>query len=1134
MKEKFNQEKFFNSTLSKIENNLTQLIFETNFSNEQALLLREEIKKFKRKSIKKSNSLNNYEPFYAKLKQSIFPFINNKLDPNSLNKNSTIYTSLTKNKNVISGKQDLKHLYVRDSLRKEINNFSHKKFLKYSNEKRNSQFYHTQLYDKSMNTIIRNKDIDRGLLDMINKGLIPKYSDVTPAFNRDGNPFSVTSKNYNKFRKTFNKSDVTNALHNKFKYRPEYNLKLFYKTFQPKFKKLEVNKSTLNREKLIEKKNNIENDKNNLTEKKDFRLKNEDIDTFTETINATQNDTENKNKFEIQSNNIFNLKKPLNVVYNENKKNKKNISTNQKSFYEFIKSIDLSNNIPLKFEYFKLISDANFELFKANNKNNWAKIENILGNLSILFEKLNINQAEIDSAKILELIKYYDEDIKLITNKDLLMCLTEKELKGKGLNLEDEKLLYIKVKELFIIKIQRSIRRMLAIKKYKYLKQLNIHSIIIQSYVRGYIQRIKIKKEKEKYKEEIHNKYLSILDEFKKNYDSKKNKDIQKIEIHINSLTYESNINCTIDKYILKESLQLNRLIRLKDKNLKIIFILPFNLSEDIISYYYSTLTEAGIEDIKKRVEFIVPEGCEYFPEYFSLSKLLYLSPKTLSIIRIKCKNKFAYIMPGIVGQIEENLSYLLDIPILMGNFEKINCFFNKSGIKSFLEINEIPFPMSAWDISTGEEFYSSLAHLIALYPSIRIWIFKSNNDINGRTTSYIDTDKIDFIVQLKKEKKINKNMAVDLFQEKLYYQLKNIVNKHIVYCYPNFYNNWEEYLEYYLNNKGIIEACPTKYLDGIMGYPCIPMIIEPNGKIKLLPSFEKINIDYFKNVICTSPQNNIDEEKLINIAKKLGTFFYLQNIIGYVTIECITFHDGKKVLFWCTDVIYGMTQTICDILFGYFLYNQASEKANKLETNEFWKNKLVDDNTPNKDEKNTTSNNENINSKNSLVTTSIIEEKNINQIIEHVKVFSIPYITTEIIKTVKLKKFLRDYSYSNIIFDEKKGEGIIFNLCDGLECGIFGICGIINNDNYERINLDYKLFKLIDHSLKVFRNSINTNNNMNKKPLKNTINKQVFGTKDRTDIISLHLIFAKVKKLLKEKELENKKDETRMKKIAE
>ena len=198
MKEKYNQEKFFNSTLSKIENNLTKLIFETNFSNEQSILLREEVKKYKRKLIRKSNSQKNYEPFYTKINQNIFPFINNRINPNALNKNSTIFTSLIKNKNIISHKQDMKHIFVKDSLKKEIKNYNNKKYLKYSNENMNKRFYHTQLHDKSMNAIIRNKDIDKGLLDMINKGLIPKCSDVTPAFNRDGNPFSITSTNFNK------------------------------------------------------------------------------------------------------------------------------------------------------------------------------------------------------------------------------------------------------------------------------------------------------------------------------------------------------------------------------------------------------------------------------------------------------------------------------------------------------------------------------------------------------------------------------------------------------------------------------------------------------------------------------------------------------------------------------------------------------------------------------------------------------------------------------------------------------------------------------------------------------------------------------------------------------------------------
>ena len=78
---------------------------------------------------------------------------------------------------------------------------------------------------------------------MINKGLIPKNSDVTPAFNRDGNPFSITAKDFKKIKRTtFNKSELTNAAVNKMRYRPEYNLEVFYKTFQKKPKQNEIHK----------------------------------------------------------------------------------------------------------------------------------------------------------------------------------------------------------------------------------------------------------------------------------------------------------------------------------------------------------------------------------------------------------------------------------------------------------------------------------------------------------------------------------------------------------------------------------------------------------------------------------------------------------------------------------------------------------------------------------------------------------------------------------------------------------------------------------------------------------------------------------------------------------------------------
>ena len=1115
-----NQEKFIKTTLSQIENNLTKFIFETNFSNVQSLFLRSEISNFKSKSIRRNNSQNELSSHYSNITNKILPLLNYKRDPSARHKNSSIFRPKIINKNIITGKQDINKILVKDTLKNEIKQLiNNKKYLKYSNENLNQKFYHTQLLDKNRNTIIRNRDMKKGLYDLINKGFIPKGADVTPALNKEGNPFNITSKNisYN-YKKSKNKDEVANATLNRFIYKPQYDLNVFYNTYQPMYKKIDLNnnKWIKNNNEKIKQENNKTFFITNNGDKMYNERKNSDLCIDINDIMSPKKEEQRDNYISSNitiSKNLFNKLYPYDYTLNK-----------KRTFYNYIKNLELTNNIIIKFEYFELIMDEQFYKFKQENAVNWVKIENILGNFNILLEKLNFNYAEIDSNKILKLIEFYDDDIKYITNKDLLMCLTDKDMKEKGFDPENERLLYLKIKEVFIIRIQRTVRKMIAFNKYKFLRVNNMASIIIQKYFRRYIKRKKIFNEIEKFKYEIHKKFMELMNNFKKDWDN--NQDKLRIEIHINSLSYDSYNNCKIDKYILKESLQLNRLIRLIDQNLEIIYILPFNLSEEILSYYYSTLKTVGIENIEKKVHFLIPEACELLPNNYSLSKLLYLSPNTLNQIKILCKNKYSYIVPGIVGPIEEYLSYILELPMLMGNLDKINFIFNKSGIKNTLEMNDIPFPISAWDIKTVEEFYSSLSHLIATYPAIRIWIIKANNDINGKAVAYLDTGKIDLINQLKKIKKMDKNFTVELFQEKLYYQIKNIINKNIVFCYPNFYHNWNEYLEMFLRNKGIIEACPTKGLEGVMGIPCIPLLIEPNGKIKILPSFEKINVNYFKNVICTSPQNNIDNNELNKIAQKLGTFLYHQEIIGYVTIEFITFHDGKNILYWCTDLKYGLTQTICDIQYGYFLYIQGNINNNKFEEN------FIGDNKNMQNINKIIDNNKEItNTNNSELNTSIINDKNYNQLLSNVMIFSIPFISTDIIKNIKLKNFLRDFRYDNIIFNIEKKEGIIFNLCDGLECGIFGICGIINNDSYERINLNYKLWKLIEQTMNVLKNIVYK---VNKKSLMSAINKQVFGSPERTDIIELHLIFSRIKKIMKEKEKEFEKEEKRRKKIAD
>jgi len=111
-------------------------------------------------------------------------------------------------------------------------------------------------------------------------------------------------------------------------------------------------------------------------------------------------------------------------------------------------------------------------------------------------------------------------------------------------------------------------------------------------------------------------------------------------------------------------------------------------------------------------------------------------------------------------------------------------------------------------------------------------------------------------------------------------------------------------------------------------------------------------------------------------------------------------------------------------------------------------------------------------------------------------------------------------------VFDLEKKEGVIFNFCDTLESGIFGICGVLNLDVIEMTNPNLRLWKMIYNAINVFKEYVYSTQ---KKLMIDNLNKGIL-EKPRTDLIDLHDIFNKVKAMMKEKEIEKQKEDNRRK----
>ncbi len=136
----------------------------------------------------------------------------------------------------------------------------------------------------------------------------------------------------------------------------------------------------------------------------------------------------------------------------------------------------------------------------------------------------------------------------------------------------------------------------------------------------------------------------------------------------------------------------MTRLFRLSDPLISIIYISPFELSPDLISYYKSQLKQKNILDLDQRLIFLSPSTFfQSLSGNISLSLLLSLDSKKLAQLKKHVKSKTCYMVPGIIEHCDIQLSNSLNTPLLAGRLDSHRSFRNKSQIIDFLNQEQIP-----------------------------------------------------------------------------------------------------------------------------------------------------------------------------------------------------------------------------------------------------------------------------------------------------------------------------------------------------------------------------------------------------------------------------------------------------------
>ena len=200
------QKEFVNATLQQLKENISNFIVSTNYSNIQSLYLKQRIEDFQNQY----NKLNQQKLYQKKLAEEnrinndiILPLLLENKNPRLPYNTESIYSSQISYRKKANKRKTEKNindifnpsLSVKDTLSSEIKRLKNKEYLKYCNEYRNQRYFHPKYLDSKGNFIIKKEDMEQGIYDVITKGLVPKYVDMTPAMGIGGSPLNITKKN---------------------------------------------------------------------------------------------------------------------------------------------------------------------------------------------------------------------------------------------------------------------------------------------------------------------------------------------------------------------------------------------------------------------------------------------------------------------------------------------------------------------------------------------------------------------------------------------------------------------------------------------------------------------------------------------------------------------------------------------------------------------------------------------------------------------------------------------------------------------------------------------------------------------------------------------------------------------------
>ncbi|QDZ24727.1 IQ domain-containing protein [Chloropicon primus] len=550
----------------------------------------------------------------------------------------------------------------------------------------------------------------------------------------------------------------------------------------------------------------------------------------------------------------------------------------------------------LQYKFLRTMPD--FRLFKAKNSLNWRKIDGFLPRVCQFCKEKSIFLAAVPYRKLSQFAVRSQQVSDLELNEIIV-------------NLYD---LYQELQnEKSATQIQAAFKGYMVRKKHP--NKAMIKSIwTIQAFIRK-------KALRKKFQELLHEKRLRITKEVGKlQSDLRKNwkyySHSTKLIVHIPSLSLSQEQRITSEHFLTRQFSQLTRLCDLRNPQVSLILISPLQIPQDLLGYFLSIMRVRGVKDPKLRLKVIVPENLHRLPGHFSLAQALLASPTAYKRLEIAVQGQRAYMLPHRVGRDEQELSVSLKMPILGPTFECCEHYSTKIGARSLFQEADMnvapgasiqPSYNTQGGGSKQREIAAKLVNLIKENPFVRKWIFKVSDEYDSRGHASLDLKKVGPLDDVAKRVENVISPQDPNSVEKIISLLEDeLLNEYVVIHNTEVYPTWETYANQFRKVGGVIEAFP----EWVVGSPSANVFIDPLGNVSIQSTHEQIFAQDFTFVGASFPQSSVPHLPLAQATIAIAKKCYEKGIVGYFGIDFVALRQEGFLKIWAVDLNLHMTKT--------------------------------------------------------------------------------------------------------------------------------------------------------------------------------------------------------------------------------